>query len=223
MRIAALVASALILVSVAAVPARAADFKDYPAKPAFGHVVTPTFTGRNRKHRDYRTMFRWGFKSAPRFAGHYALMGAGCGTGCTFTWLGDLTTGAIYDDRRSGRDPTPTSISTSIPTATPLARAMGPNVGWRERRAFLRLRRVRPDRREVQTVEHTQDARRMPNRPAVAEHGCAHLAAIEGSCHCGAVLTAGRTPRPRTSPIATVRSADGWGRSGPTTLWRTCR
>ncbi len=102
MRIAALVASALILVSVAAVPARAADFKDYPAKPAFGHVVTPTFTGRNRKHRDYRTMFRWGFKSAPRFAGHYALMGAGCGTGCTFTWLGDLTTGAIYDFPRSG-------------------------------------------------------------------------------------------------------------------------
>ena len=103
MRIAPLVASAtLILTSGATVPALAAEFKDYPAKPAFGHVATPTFTGANAKHRNYRTMFRWGFKSAPRFAGHYALMGAGCGTGCTFTWLGDLTTGAIYDFPRSG-------------------------------------------------------------------------------------------------------------------------
>jgi hypothetical protein len=102
MRIAPCAASAIILASALAFPVSAADFKDYPAKPAFGHVVTPTFTGANREHRNYRTMFRWGFKSAPRFAGHYAIMGAGCGTGCTFTWLGDLSTGAIYDFPRSG-------------------------------------------------------------------------------------------------------------------------
>ena len=38
------------------------------------------------------------------FGGHYAIVGAGCGTGCDDLWLGDVRTGAVYEVPGNGEE-----------------------------------------------------------------------------------------------------------------------
>ncbi len=79
-------------------------FEQFPAAPYKGPRHAPDYSGKARHYRAFRTMFREGFAKGPLFAGHYAALGAGCGTNCSFWNIGDLTNGHIYDFPLGGED-----------------------------------------------------------------------------------------------------------------------
>lgn len=60
-------------------------------------AVLPDFSGRDAWARTYRTRIREGMQEGINFAGHFALIRIGCGTGCNFAFLADLRTGQVYD------------------------------------------------------------------------------------------------------------------------------
>jgi len=62
-----------------------------------GQVRLPDFAGRDRKYASFRTRIREGMSTGPDFAGHYAIIQLGCGTGCSFVLVGDVATGQVYD------------------------------------------------------------------------------------------------------------------------------
>jgi hypothetical protein len=102
-RLPALLATIAALAVMAMAPANA-KFTAFPAKPAFGKRVMPTFKGSNHKYSEFRTALTEGFRNGPHFAGHYVLIGIGCGAGCRTFYLGDLNTGLITDFPRGGED-----------------------------------------------------------------------------------------------------------------------
>jgi len=78
----------------AAAPLR---FEQFPATPYTGPRHAPDYSGKARHYRAFRTFFREGFTKGRLFAGHYAVMGTGCGTNCSSWNIGDLTNGHIFD------------------------------------------------------------------------------------------------------------------------------
>lgn len=62
-----------------------------------GQVRLPDFAGRDRKYANFHTRIRAGMSTGPDFAGHYAVVQIGCGTECTFAFVGDVATGQVYD------------------------------------------------------------------------------------------------------------------------------
>ena len=93
----------------ASVPAPApgrkdADLSDYPATVYHGRPKMPDFSGRDRDFASYRTRIRDGLEAGPNFAGHYALIQFGCGTGCSATIIADAITGRVFNFPLSGED-----------------------------------------------------------------------------------------------------------------------
>jgi len=60
-----------------------------------GSVAKPTLNGQPRA-RQYRTAIREGAKSGPNFAGHYTIVGWGCGATCTSVAIVDARTGEVF-------------------------------------------------------------------------------------------------------------------------------
>lgn len=79
-------------------------FADHAVPPYTGPRRTPSFTGENRNYSRFQTEIRRGFKSNPLFAGNFVLIGIGCGTGCMFALVGDVTTGRIFDFPLGGEE-----------------------------------------------------------------------------------------------------------------------
>jgi len=69
-----------------------------------GQVRLPDFAGRDRKYASFRTRIREGMSTGPDFAGHYAIIQIGCGTGCSFVLVGDVATGQVYDFPYGGEE-----------------------------------------------------------------------------------------------------------------------
>jgi hypothetical protein len=77
-------------------PASVAQFERYPATDIYSRPVRmPDFQGRDRNAKDYRTRIRNGIKEGPNFAGRYKVIQIGCGTGCTFVYVADVSTGRV--------------------------------------------------------------------------------------------------------------------------------
>lgn len=73
------------------------DFNRYPVDGVYrGKVSFPDFQGRDKKFAGFRTRIREGMKTGPNFAGKIALIEIGCGTGCRFVEVGDVSTGRMY-------------------------------------------------------------------------------------------------------------------------------
>jgi hypothetical protein len=92
---------------LAAIPLRAPariDFATFPARTYGGPIRYPDFGGAQRRYRLYRTAIRRGFAPGVSFAGRYALIFVGCGTGCDNLYLGDIRTGAVYAVPGSGEE-----------------------------------------------------------------------------------------------------------------------
>lgn len=70
---------------------------------SFGKYATPVYSGpisnpdfnSLQGSRTYRTRIREGMKKGVNFAGHFAVITIGCGTGCNFSFVADLKTGAL--------------------------------------------------------------------------------------------------------------------------------
>lgn len=60
-----------------------------------GPVRLPDFKGIDREYSGFRTRIKDEMKTGPNFAGHYAIIVIGCGTGCTFGYIADVATGRV--------------------------------------------------------------------------------------------------------------------------------
>ena len=74
---------------------RAPRFEDYPVKEVYrGRPAGVRLD--SRRARVYRTRLREDSRSGPNFAGRYAFVRWGCGTGCAQSGVVDLKTGRAY-------------------------------------------------------------------------------------------------------------------------------
>ncbi len=69
-----------------------------------GSIHLPDFTGRDRNYASYRTRIREGMATGADFAGHYAVIEVGCGADCRFAFIGDVSTGKVYDFPYGGEE-----------------------------------------------------------------------------------------------------------------------
>lgn len=67
-----------------------------------GATRLPDFSGAQKAYRTYRTRIRNGMRQGPDFAGRYSVIQIGCGTGCSFVYIGNNSTGKVYDFLRGG-------------------------------------------------------------------------------------------------------------------------
>lgn len=70
-------------------------FEDFAAEVYTGPHAKPDFRHSAKRYRDFPTRLRAGAKGGPNFAGHWAIVGWGCGTGCIEYHMVDSVTGAI--------------------------------------------------------------------------------------------------------------------------------
>ena len=80
-------------------------FAQYPVADVYhGPVRLPDFKKRDRSFSTYRTRIREGLRGGANLAGHYALIGWGCGTECVNYVVGDVRTGRMFDVHIGGDD-----------------------------------------------------------------------------------------------------------------------
>lgn len=72
------------------------SFEQYAVPVYRGSIAKPNFKSKSGSIR-FKTIIRTGLKEGVNFAGHYAIVGAGCGTGCSFSYLVDVKSGRIFD------------------------------------------------------------------------------------------------------------------------------
>jgi hypothetical protein len=80
-------------------------FDDFRVSEIYrGTARMPDFSGRDRAYANFRTRIREGIKEGVNFCGRYAIISFGCGTGCRFTLMADITNGRVYDFPLGGED-----------------------------------------------------------------------------------------------------------------------
>lgn len=81
------------------------SFADFSVPTVYpGPLRMPDFRGRDRDYATYRTRISEGIKAGPNFAGRYSLVQIGCGTGCRFVLLADVSTGKVYNFPLGGEE-----------------------------------------------------------------------------------------------------------------------
>jgi ankyrin repeat protein len=76
---------------------RAPRFTDFPVAQVYKGVPQPVDLRSNPGAPSYRTRLREGARKGPNFAGHYTVVGWGCGSNCESTMIVDALTGRVYD------------------------------------------------------------------------------------------------------------------------------
>jgi clan AA aspartic protease (TIGR02281 family) len=80
-----------------------AVFDKFPAGHGYqGTPVMPDFQGRDRNFNGFRTRIRNGIQEGANFAGRYKVIQFGCGTGCSFVIVADVSTGRVYNFPHGG-------------------------------------------------------------------------------------------------------------------------
>jgi hypothetical protein len=74
-------------------------FEDYAAKPAAPRKPAPVDLSSHKEARRFRTMLREGAAAGPDFAGHYTIVGWGCGTSCLDFAIVDAANGRVFFPR----------------------------------------------------------------------------------------------------------------------------
>lgn len=69
-----------------------------------GRIQLPDFVGRDKGFANFRTRISNEMRTGPNFAGHYAIVEIGCGTGCRFAFVGDVATGKMYQFPYGGEE-----------------------------------------------------------------------------------------------------------------------
>jgi|GEM_PF-1229656 len=64
----------------------------------------PDFTGRDKEFTNFRTRITDGMSGGPAFAGEYSVIQIGCGTGCSFAYVGNNRTGQVFNVPVGGED-----------------------------------------------------------------------------------------------------------------------
>ncbi len=89
--------AASCMIALEHAPAKAPRFEDYPAQAETVRPVPVDLKG-NAEARRFRTMLRDGAAEGPNFAGHYTIVGWGCGAACLSWAVVDATTGKVHFD-----------------------------------------------------------------------------------------------------------------------------
>jgi hypothetical protein len=83
-------------IRVSDLPANPPQFEAFQVKEKFdGSVAKPDVRSHPRS-RMFRTVIREGAKDGPNFAGHYTILGWGCGAGCVSLAIVDAKTGRVF-------------------------------------------------------------------------------------------------------------------------------
>ncbi|KAA0968922.1 hypothetical protein FPY71_15260 [Aureimonas fodinaquatilis] len=78
---------------------------DFPVASVFeGKSAMPDFKTRDKDFVDFRTRIREGMEEGPNFAGEYSFVSAGCGTGCSMSFVANNRTGQVFAFPLSGED-----------------------------------------------------------------------------------------------------------------------
>ena len=78
-------------------------FDRFPAGEVYrGVLAMPDFEGRDREFKDFRTRIRNGIREGTNFASRYKVIQFGCGTGCSFVVVADVSTGRVYSFPHGG-------------------------------------------------------------------------------------------------------------------------
>ena len=78
-------------------------FDRFPVAELYrGASTMPDFEERDRKFKDFRTRIRNGIREGPNFAGRYKVIQFGCGTGCSFVFVADVSTGRVSNFPHGG-------------------------------------------------------------------------------------------------------------------------
>ncbi|MBX5157689.1 hypothetical protein HJB89_11205 [Rhizobium sp. NZLR8] len=80
-------------------PAQLPVFRTYSGPNNF-----PDFTGRDKEFSNFRTRITDGMSGGPSFAGEYSVIQIGCGTGCSFAYVGNNRTGQVFNVPVGGED-----------------------------------------------------------------------------------------------------------------------
>ena len=85
--------------------ARPYRFEDYPISTVYhGKVRLPDFRGRDHDAATFRTRITDSMRDGAKFAGKYSVITIGCGTGCRFNFVADLTNGRVIGFPLGGED-----------------------------------------------------------------------------------------------------------------------
>jgi len=104
MRLGLIVAITAVVTSIAAVNADQ-PFDRFPIDDVYrGRPAMPDFQGRDREFKDFRTRIQNAIKEGTNFAGRYKIIQIGCGSGCTFVVVADVSTGRVYRFPHGGED-----------------------------------------------------------------------------------------------------------------------
>jgi hypothetical protein len=79
-------------------------FETYEVPLYQGQVRYPDFRNRDRAFAMFRTRIREGLQHGVNFAGRFSLIQFGCGTGCSFVYVTDVSSGRVYSLPRGGED-----------------------------------------------------------------------------------------------------------------------
>lgn len=99
MKISAAAIGAILFIAIQ--PAHSESFENHQVAIFRGPFAKPDFRSLPRSEM-YKTRILDGAKQGVNFAGHYAIVRIGCGTGCTFSYLINLKSGNISDFPFSG-------------------------------------------------------------------------------------------------------------------------
>jgi len=75
---------------------RTPQFEDYPAGEIYQGPLADVDLSSAEGARRFRTVIRSGAKSGPNFAGHYTVVGWGCGTMCQTYAIVDAKSGKVF-------------------------------------------------------------------------------------------------------------------------------
>jgi hypothetical protein len=84
------------LLSMAQVVKQAPRFSDFAAKSEWTGRPVPVDLKHNPAARQFRTMLRQGAAHGPNFAGHYTIVGWGCGSSCLNWAIVDAKCGHVF-------------------------------------------------------------------------------------------------------------------------------
>lgn len=80
-------------------------FETFPVEPPYrGATSLPDFSGRDKNYADYRTRISGAVKEGPDYASKYKVLQIGCGAGCRFVFVIDVSTGKVIDFPLGGEE-----------------------------------------------------------------------------------------------------------------------
>lgn len=98
-------AAALAMMCVTAMAgAYDVEFGKFPAEIYRGRPHLPDFNGRDRQFKYMRTRITAAARNGAAFSGKYAVVDAGCGTGCHVVFVVDVSTGQVSSFPLGGED-----------------------------------------------------------------------------------------------------------------------